>query len=280
MKLQPHRDPWLPDAPVVRSLILLNTLVWLAGLVGDVFGHPAWSTEGLRLQFGLFPELVFAESMLWTPFTYMFLHGNTTHLVVNMLGLYLLGPDLERAFRRGPFLLLYLFSGLLGGIGYVVVSYVLLGQLFPCVGASGAISGLLGAIVALYPRRVYVMLPLMIPLRASTLAVLMLSTHLFFLFTPFGGQVAYDVHLFGGLSGYAVAKVLAARHRRVWKARVPGLDWQRDVGELELLVLRAVRGDDPLSDSEWQRLRLLEQALRYEDVLTLAEAGADAAAAS
>jgi len=277
MQIDFPRDPWLPRSPVVKSLILLNTLVWLLGRIGDVAGVPALSTHGLRLQFGLFPELVFSEGMFWTPFTYMFLHGNGTHLLVNMLGLYLLGPDLERAFRRGPFLILYLLSGLMGGLAYLAVSFLLFGVPHPCVGASGAITGLVGAIVAIYPRRVYVLLPLMIPMRATVLAVLLLTSHLFFILTPFGGQVAYDVHLFGGLAGYVFTLALATAHRRHWQNRLAEADPSRLTGEYESLLLRAARDTEPLSPDELDRLQTLQQALRYEDVLTPEEAAAEPA---
>jgi len=277
MQLDFPRDPWLPRSPVVRSLILLNTLFWLLGRIGDVAGMPGISTPGLRMQFGLFPAPVLEEGMFWTPFTYMFLHGNSVHLLVNMLGLYLLGPDLERAFRKGPFLLLYLISGFAGGLAYLGVSYLLFGQPHPCVGASGAITGLVGAIVAIYPRRIYVLLPLMIPMRATVLAVLLLTSHLFFILTPYGGQVAYDVHLFGGLAGWAVTLFLATAHRRHWQSRLAEADPSRLTGEYETLLLRAARGEDPLTPGELERLHTLQQALRYEDVLTPEEAAVEPA---
>lgn len=269
------RDPWLPRSPVVRVLILLNTLIWLLGRVGDFTGRYGISTLGLRNQFGLFPARVLEEGMFWTPFTYMFLHGNGTHLLVNMLGLYLLGPDLERAFRKGPFLLLYLISGVTGGIAYLGVSYLLFGVPHPCVGASGAITGLVGAIVAIYPRRIYVLLPLMIPFRATVLAVILLTSHIFFILTPFGGAVAYDVHLFGGLAGYALTLGLATAHRRHWSRKLEAFDPMSSGTEYEALLLRASRDGDPLSPEEHERLITLQQALRFEDVLTPDEAAAE-----
>ncbi len=272
MKFKVHSDPWLPDTPVTRWLILLNASVWLTGLAGDVLGFAPLSTEGLLLRFALFPEQVAAMGTLWTPFTYMFLHGGAVHLIMNMLGLYLLGPDLEWVFRAKGFVFLYLLSGWVGGISYWVFSHLLLGQIHPVVGASGAIMGLLGAIVAIYPQRVYILLPLMIPLRAVTLAVLMVSVHLFFMITPYGGQVAYDVHLFGGLAGYGFAMAAATLHRRQWQSHLPNLDRERDAVELEALIVRMVRGDEPLSEAELERFHTLQKALRYEDVVTVEEA--------
>jgi membrane associated rhomboid family serine protease len=272
MKLSIPNDPWLPNSPVIRNLILINVLVWFAGSIGDVLRLGAVNTESILLTFGLFPSAVLEEGLIWTPFTHMFLHGHGIHLAVNMVGLYLLGPDLERTFGTVGFLMLYLLSGLVGGAGYLLISHLLLGQMHPMVGASGAIMGILGAIVALFPGRVYVILPLMIPLKASTLAVLMLTVHLFFMFTPYGGRVAYDVHLYGGLAGYLFARSVAQRHMRKIRSQAPDLNPAEDVAELEGLVIRLAREEEPLSDSEQQRYDFLREALRYEDVLTVEEA--------
>lgn len=265
-------DPRLEYSPVTRTLVLANVGVFLLGLAGDLLGVPGAGTQSLLGLFGLFPARVVGEGMLWTPFTYMFLHANLVHLFVNMMGLYLLGPDLEQAFGKRNYLLLYLLSGLLGGLGFVGISYLLLGQATPCVGASGAIMGLLGAIVAIYPRRIYVLLPLMIPMRATVLAVLMLSSHLFFILTPYGGRVAYDVHLLGGLTGYLISGGLALTHRLRWRGAIPAPEVPYACVELESLVHKLARTESQaLSGEEWSRYRVLKDALRYEDVPSLAE---------
>lgn len=271
MKISLPNDPWLPAFPVTRSLIVLNGLIWFAGAVGSISGLEFLTPEAMVRALGLFPQAVFGEGALWMPLTHMFLHGNGTHLLVNMVGLFLLGPDLERTFGPVPFLLLFLLSGLAGGVGYVLFSFLVLGHVLPVVGASGAIMGILGAIVALFPKRIYVILPLMIPLRASTLAVLMLTVHLFFMFTPYGGRVAYDVHLYGGLTGFAFAWWVSRGHLRRFRKRLPDLDPVRDIAELEGLVVRLARGDEPLSEAELARYALLKEALRYADVLTVEE---------
>lgn len=276
MKAGLFEAPRLSTSPVVRGLILVNVAFWLLGWVGDVTRTPSLSSAALLDLLAVFPERVISEGTLWTPFTYMFLHGSLTHLFVNMLGLALLGPDLERTFRSLNFLVLYLLSGFVGGVAYVLVSHVVFGQFHPCVGASGAIMGLLGAIVAIYPQRVYVLLPLMIPMRAVVLAVLLVTSHIFFIITPFGGAVAYDVHLFGGLAGYGFTLAVAEAHRRRWRIRLPEWDPPRQIPELEMLLARFVRDPAGLSREEMDHMRLLEQALRYEDVLTREEMSEDA----
>jgi len=246
--------------------------MFLIGYIGDALGLEAIGRESMFHGLALFPHRAVHEGALWTPFTYMFLHANEMHLIMNMMGLYLLGPDLERAFGRQVFLGLYVLSGVLGGLGFLVFSYGLSGALNPVVGASGAIMGLLGAIVAVYPRRVYVLVILMIPLRATVLAVLLVTTHVFFMITPFGGRVAYDVHLFGGMIGYGVAAWLVLRHRRQWKDAFPPSERAYACVELETLAHELAKQDqegwDPEKSTRYERLR---EALRYEDIPSVEE---------
>ena len=257
---------WLDGAPVTKWLIYLNTGIWLTGLLGDVLQIPWMSSMGLLQRFAIFPEQMIAEGALWMPFTYMFLHGGALHLFMNMFGLYLLGPDLEKALGSVIYGALYLLAGFVGGIFFVLVTYLLLGSLHPCVGASGAIMGLLGAISAIYPQRVYLILPLMIPIRAVTLAVILTSVHIFFILTPYGVGIAWDVHLFGGLAGYLFILSLALRHRAAWKAKLVAWEPAQWIPEYEDLIRRRILGETPLSAGEAARLEELREALRYEDV--------------
>jgi rhomboid protease GluP len=262
----------LEFSPVTRYLILMNVVMYVVGQVGTMFNVPGLDTQSLLLSLGLFPESVVREGMLWTPFTYMFLHANLLHLGMNMMGLYLLGPDLELAFGKRNYLLLYLVAGLLGGLGFVGVSYGIFGHVTPCVGASGAIMGLLGAIVAIYPRRVYVIFPLMIPLKATVLAVILLTTHLFFMFTPYGGRVAYDVHVFGGLAGYLMSYTFSFLHRREWRDAFPATEVPYACVELETLAYQLARApEEDQSPETWSRYHQLRQALRFEDVPSVEE---------
>ena len=267
MKTLVSTPAWMTDTPVTKWLIYLNTSIWLVGLTGDLLRIPWLSTMGLLQRFAIFPEQIIAEGTLWTPFTYMFLHGGAVHLFMNMLGLYLLGPDLEKALGSRVYLTLYLLAGFVGGVFFFLVTYFLLGSLHPCVGASGAIMGLLGAISAIYPQRVYLILPLMIPIRAVTLAVILTSVHIFFILTPYGTGIAWDVHLFGGLAGYLFTLSLALRHRAHWKAQLATWDPESWIPEYEQLAQRKFLGEEPLSATEQARHDLLRDVLRYEDVL-------------
>lgn len=272
MSLTPGPDPKLEYSPMCKWLIVLNVLVYVLGQLGDMLGMSTLDTNSILNSFGLFPGGVMKEGMFWTPFTYMFLHGGLAHIVFNMLGIYLLGPDLEQTFGHGKFLLLYILSGWVGALTFIVISYLIQGQLTPSVGASGAIFGLLGGIVALYPKRVYVILPLMIPIRASVLATLLLSMHLFYILTPYGNHVAYEVHLGGGVFGFLFCGGAALLHRYRWRDVIPKPEIPYAAVELETLVYRLARSEDGrLPEDQQQRYDLLKQALRFEDIPSVEE---------
>ncbi len=97
---------------------------------------------------------------VWTPFTSMFLHGSWAHLLGNCLFLWVFGNNVEDSMGRGRFLVFYLLCGLVAAAAHVVSSP---GSPVPTVGASGAISGTLGAYLVLYPKvRVRVLIPIII----------------------------------------------------------------------------------------------------------------------
>lgn len=141
------------------------------------------------------------SAWLWQPLTYMFLHGGVLHLLFNMIGLFFFGPETERAVGTGRFLALYLGCGILGGMGWVGVSG---NPHAVCIGASGAVFGVLGAFAGLFPARpvtllVFFVLP--VTVKARTLALLLGAANLFSLVME-PGQIAYTAHLVGGAAGY------------------------------------------------------------------------------
>ncbi len=85
----------------------------------------------------------------WTPFTSMFLHGGWMHIAGNALFLWVFGNNVEDAMSRVRFVLFYVLCGLAAAAAQVAIQP---GSPVPMVGASGAISGVLGAYLVLYPR--------------------------------------------------------------------------------------------------------------------------------
>ena len=136
---------------VVYSLILANVLAFIAQHL-----HPMGFNRAV-VDFGMVPARFFegifgdgdAAAELRTLVTYMFLHGGFLHLAGNMLFLYIFGPGLESRLGRAGFPAFYLACGVMAGLVNSVASW---GSESPMVGASGAVSGLMGAYLLTYPR--------------------------------------------------------------------------------------------------------------------------------
>jgi membrane associated rhomboid family serine protease/Zn-finger nucleic acid-binding protein len=127
--------------PVVLSLILLNVLTLVVAMVNGLEA----SVDAL----GLVPADIKAGRHLYTLLTHMFMHGGILHLIGNMYFLYISGDNVEERFGWGHFLLFYIFCGLSAALAHVWLGGV---PFVPAVGASGAVSGVLGAYVVLFPQ--------------------------------------------------------------------------------------------------------------------------------
>jgi membrane associated rhomboid family serine protease len=155
----------------------------------------------------------------WQPLTSMFTHVEVLHIGFNMLALWILGPQLEMVLGRARYLGLYLLSGLVGSVAV----YWLSGQATPTLGASGAIFGLMGALLVLaYKVRADV---------SQLLTWIGLNAALTF----FGSGISWQGHLGGFIGGVALAGVIAyaPRERRTaWQAA--------GFGAVALLVVVAI----------------------------------------
>jgi len=128
---------------VTMSLIGINVVVFLLGFVLERTG----SIDLVR-EFGMWPLGIALQGEWWRLFTSAFLHGGLLHIGFNMYVLYVLGPPLERVLGHGRFLILYLLAALGGS----VASYIFSPLNVLSVGASGAIFGLLAAILVVGHR--------------------------------------------------------------------------------------------------------------------------------
>ena len=136
---------------------------------------------------------------LWRLVTYMFVHGGFWHLAINMWGLYLFGSMLERRMGSANFLKLYFISGVVGALlwlGFNWNSYI------PCVGASGALFGVMVAAAMMYPNAMIMLLIPPIPLKLKTFVIIYALIESFSSVTGTEGQVAHLVHLGGLIGGY------------------------------------------------------------------------------
>jgi membrane associated rhomboid family serine protease len=203
--------------PVVTvSLIILNCLVFLYQVsLGQaeerfILDYAAIPADLLHTRsFGggthLFPGV--------TVLTSMFMHGGILHLGGNMLYLWIFGDNIEDVMGHGRFILFYLLTGAAATFAHAVVAPM---STVPMIGASGAISGVLGAYLLLFPKaRVKVLVILGFFIRIiSVPAVLMLG--FWFLMQMLsgllseggaGGGVAWFAHVGGFVAGLALIKV-------------------------------------------------------------------------
>ena len=196
-------------APMTRGLILANVLVFLWQLSGGPL-HFAWTVEAL----GFVPAFFWADPLgeFWRIFTAMFLHGSVAHIVGNMWFLWVFGPGVEGRLGPGRYLLLYFFAG----VGAALMqAAVMPASTTPMVGASGAISGVLGAYFVLLPHAyvltmVWFIIPFFFWLPAATYAAYWLLLQ--FLYGIMGVPgVAWWAHIGGFLVGAALAPLLAPR---------------------------------------------------------------------
>jgi rhomboid family protein len=169
-------------------------------------------------------------------FTSMFLHGSWMHLLGNMWFLWVFGNNIEDSMGHGRFVVFYLFGGLAAAFLQVFMNPA---SVIPMVGASGAISAVMGAYLFLYPRvKVYAILPIFLFITTVALpAWVMLGYWMLLQFLgglgsvgASGGGVAFWAHMGGFLAGFALIKFFARpqlveAHRGHWRPRRIG--WGR-----------------------------------------------------
>jgi membrane associated rhomboid family serine protease len=212
---------------VTVSIILINVLVFLIELsLGP-------RLDSFLFQFGVVPIKVLYSGDIpgstfvntYFPFlSYMFLHGGFIHLIGNMWYLWIFGDNIEDRLGRLRFMLFYFICG----VGSAIVHVYFNSQSgIPCVGASGAIAGVLGAYMVTFPRaRILVIVPLFIIWEIMELpAIFVLGFWFLIQFfsgaaaistVPGEGGVAWWAHIGGFVLGIILIKIFPkSRYRRV-----------------------------------------------------------------
>jgi len=165
----------------------------------------------LPLWFGMRPIDVVVGLELWQPFTYMFLHGGISHILFNMLALWMFGTELERMWGTAFFSRYYVVCGVGAALTTILVSFfpgsigARLYDSVPTVGASGAIYGLLLAYGMYFPDR-QILMSFLFPVPAKYF-VMIIGAVAFLSATGSGGDgVAHVTHLGGLAVGYLYLK--------------------------------------------------------------------------
>ena len=178
----------------------------------------------IKLPEGVLPASIAMVPAELTLLTSMFLHGGWWHLLGNMLYLWIFGNNIEDVLGIPLFILFYVLCGIAAAFAQALPDTA---SEVPMIGASGAISGVLGAYLLLYPHaRVLVAVPL--GLVITTLRVpAMLVLGLWFalqllnnlLMDQSGGGVAWGAHVGGFVAGMVLIVLLKGRHVRLFRAR-------------------------------------------------------------
>ena len=205
-----------PATPVIKALIWANVLMFVA----------AWLFPIVTLYLGLTPDAVLGRLFLWQPFTYLFLHAGFFHIIFNMLFLWVFGNNVEDSMSRPRFLAFYLICGLVATTAQVLADP---DSPAPIIGASGAIAGVLGAYLLLFPQaRVLTVIPLIVVFPVVYVPAWIL------LLVWFGVQavqgltglgradtgVAFFAHVGGFVAGVLLVLLFADRRRRRSRPRL------------------------------------------------------------
>ena len=191
--------PSLP--PATQALLLANVAVFFLERVigGALFGPLALWPLGSG---NFFP---------WQILSYSFLHGSFEHLFFNMLGLWMFGSELERIWGEKRFLQFYAASVLAAAFAQLIVT-ALMGSVYPTVGASGGLFGLLFAFAVMFPNRV-ILLFFVIPMKVRYLVALYGLLELYQGVYVMNSGVAHFAHLGGMVGGFLMI--------RYWRGQAP-----------------------------------------------------------
>lgn len=159
--------------------------------------------DGMITSLALWP--LQGNFMPWQLVTYAFLHGNLVHLAFNMYGLWLFGSEIEYLLGRRLFLRLYFASVLSAGLMQLLATSFT-GGVYPTVGASGGVFGILLAYAMFFPNRIIVLLIPPIPMPAWLFVMLYAGIELTLGVTGTQAGVAHFAHLGGMIGGYIVIR--------------------------------------------------------------------------
>ena len=201
---------------ITVAIIVLNTLAWLYELA-----LPSDVLPTFLQVYGVVPAAFRTPTLVSS----MFLHGSWSHFIGNMWFLWIFGDNVEDRVGHGRFIAFYLLCGIGAALGHIAMDPT---SVLPTIGASGAIAGVMGAYLVLYPHsRVLTLIPIIFYIEIIELpAVLLLG--FWFLMQLFsagaiaatassdGGGVAFMAHVAGFIVGMIGIFVFRKQRRELW----------------------------------------------------------------
>jgi membrane associated rhomboid family serine protease len=194
--------------PVTTALIVANVAIFLLqNLLPDlIVPFALWPLAASAVD----PRVFFAP---WQLLTYGFLHGSLLHLAFNMFALYMFGSAIERVFGNRRYLIYYLVCVVSAALAQLAVA-ALAGGVYPTVGASGGVFGLLLAYGIYFPNNRVMLLFPPIPMPARIFVVVCAVLELFLGVTGSQPSVANFAHLGGMVGGYLLIRYWRGGTRR------------------------------------------------------------------
>jgi membrane associated rhomboid family serine protease len=217
---------------VVKHLLIINILVYLGT---QLLGEPDSTTQQMlvtgeltdldawgRLKFAVF----YPTSEFFRPFqvvTYMFMHGNLTHIFFNMYALYMFGTAVESVWGPKRFLFYYLFTGF-GALALQMIVQTIefnngapaWAENVPMLGASGAVFGILAAYGMQFPNSVVSLLFPPVSLKAKYFVLIYAAIEVGLGLSPFQTGVAHFAHVGGALFGFLLIWYWRKRGERLY----------------------------------------------------------------
>lgn len=204
---------------VTYLLIATNAIIFLAEVIVTANFSDRAATNALLQTYGAIPYKVL-EGDIFSVISSMFLHGGIAHLIGNMLFLFVFGDNIEDKFGRIKYVLFYIAWGFAAAYAHSFFAVSTGGGEIPAIGASGAISGVLGAYLVLFPRaKIFTIIAafFITTVRIPAIAYIpfwFIMQIIFSVLNPLGG-VAYLAHiggfLAGVLSGYVMKNVITGQ---------------------------------------------------------------------
>ncbi len=210
-----HRTPQMrmkfPSlTPMVKKLLIINVAVFFVSIIIKPVGNIIYQ------WFCIDTTSTSQALQLWRLVSYQFLHASFGHILFNMIGLYFLGPTLERHWHSRKFLMFYLGCGIAGGLLYLVLVALNLLGAGVMVGASGAILGMLAACAILFPHFIVFIFFFPVPIRIA--AIILTGWYVANLFTGAQNAGGDAAHL-GGMAAGAIF-VLSQNYRGRFKTKM------------------------------------------------------------
>jgi membrane associated rhomboid family serine protease len=202
---------------VVKNLLIINIIAYVLTHLTGEFGQE-WL---IRLS------VFYPASPYFEPYqivTYMFMHGNVTHIFFNMFALYMFGTPIETSWGPKRFLFYYLFTGFGALVLQFLIQFIALKQgwedpesiNYPLLGASGAVFGLLAAYGMMFPNSILQLIIPPVRMKAKYFVVIYAALELFLGVGGFQTGIAHFAHLGGALFGALLILYWRQRGERLY----------------------------------------------------------------